>query len=61
MTFLITEDITSEKRSTNDQKSDMESLVRKFVENKASEDEIELLQEYFKTPTGAEGPGSGHE
>ena len=30
----------------------MKSLVRKFVENKASEDEIELLQEYFKTPAG---------
>ena len=30
----------------------MKSLVRKFVENKASEDEIELLQEYFKTPIG---------
>lgn len=32
--------------------TDVESLVRKFVENKASEDEIELLQEYFKTPIG---------
>src|SRR5687767_10606529 len=33
-------------------KNDIESLVRKFVENKASEHEIELLQEYFKTPIG---------
>jgi transmembrane sensor len=33
-------------------KNDIESLVRKFVENKASEAEIELLQEYFKTPIG---------
>jgi transmembrane sensor len=33
-------------------KSDMKSLVRKFVENKASEDEIELLQQYFKTSIG---------
>ncbi len=30
----------------------MKSLVRKFVENLASDDEIELLQEYFKTPQG---------
>lgn len=33
-------------------KNDVESLVRKFVENKVSEHEIELLQEYFKTPIG---------
>lgn len=33
-------------------KNDIESLVRKFVENKASEHEIELLQEYFKTTIG---------
>ena len=33
-------------------KSDVESLVRKFVANHASEEEIELLQEYFKTPMG---------
>jgi ferric-dicitrate binding protein FerR (iron transport regulator) len=32
--------------------SDMDSLIRKFVENKASEVEIELLQQYFKTPKG---------
>jgi transmembrane sensor len=31
---------------------DMDSLIRKFVENKASEVEIELLQEYFKTADG---------
>ncbi len=30
----------------------MESLIRKFVENKLSEDEIEQLQEYLKTPEG---------
>jgi ferric-dicitrate binding protein FerR (iron transport regulator) len=35
-------------------KSDIECLVRKFVANQASEGEIELLQEYFKTPVGLE-------
>jgi ferric-dicitrate binding protein FerR (iron transport regulator) len=30
----------------------MESLIRKFVKNEASEDDIEVLQEYFKTPIG---------
>jgi transmembrane sensor len=33
-------------------KTDVESLIRKFVANSASEDECELLQEYFKTPIG---------
>jgi ferric-dicitrate binding protein FerR (iron transport regulator) len=32
--------------------SDIEALVRKFVANQASEGDIELLQEYFKTPVG---------
>ena len=31
---------------------DMKALVRKYVENKASENEIESLQEYFKSPAG---------
>ena len=30
----------------------MESLIRKFIRNEASEDDIEVLQEYFKTPIG---------
>jgi ferric-dicitrate binding protein FerR (iron transport regulator) len=33
-------------------KSDIKSLIKKFVENQASEEEIELLQEHFKTPEG---------
>ncbi len=33
-------------------KSDIKSLIRRFVANHATEDEIELLQEYFKTESG---------
>jgi ferric-dicitrate binding protein FerR (iron transport regulator) len=52
MIIYISEDTTSEKSKKMINKSEMNSLLRKFVENKASEDEIELLQEYLKTPIG---------
>jgi ferric-dicitrate binding protein FerR (iron transport regulator) len=36
-------------------KDDIEEIIRKFVSNNASEAEIELLQEYFKTTEGLKG------
>lgn len=52
MTFPVRGDIRCIGRGQMDNRIDMKSLVRKYVENKASNEEIELLQEYFKTPAG---------
>lgn len=54
MTFPMSGDIRGDGRVQTNYRMDMKSLVRKYVENNASEAEIELLQEYFKTPAGLE-------